>query len=193
MTIKRSGDERRIQIARAALKIVSEHGIKKFTTSTLAKEVGLAEGTIFKHFSSKKEIIDSAIEQVQTMFFTDLPSCSQEPLESLGLFFKQRATFALEKPNFVKIIQADQLNHSATPKGVEMLKDMKQQSINFIQACLKEASNQNKIKPGISLNVLTFLIYSSVASLANLGDEFLTTSKESIDSIWETIVNLISA
>jgi AcrR family transcriptional regulator len=192
MTIKRSSKERRIEIAQAALKIVSEHGIKGFTTAALAKEVGLAEGTIFKHFSNKQEIIDSAIIQAQTLFFANLPAEIENPLEKLGVFFKQRAQTALANPQFVKILQSGQLSHSASPQGVIRLKKMREQSINFIQSTLKDAETKGMLQEGVSLNVLTFLIYSSVSSLANLGDEFLNTSRESIDTIWDNIYTLIS-
>lgn len=44
------------KILEAATKIFTKKGYKGATTSEIAREAGVAEGTIFKHFKSKKEL-----------------------------------------------------------------------------------------------------------------------------------------
>lgn len=65
-TAKRaSGSIRRKQIKKATLEIISEEGLKKLSTKNLAHHVHLSEGTIFRHFTSKKAIILSILDDVK--------------------------------------------------------------------------------------------------------------------------------
>jgi AcrR family transcriptional regulator len=45
------------EILNAAVKIFSEKGFNAATTSEIAKEAGIAEGTIFRYFKTKKDIL----------------------------------------------------------------------------------------------------------------------------------------
>lgn len=45
------------KILKAALKVFTEKGYSAATTSEIAREAGVAEGTIFRHFKTKKDIL----------------------------------------------------------------------------------------------------------------------------------------
>lgn len=45
----------------AAIKIFSEKGYSAATTSEIAKEAGIAEGTVFRYFKTKKDILKSVM------------------------------------------------------------------------------------------------------------------------------------
>jgi AcrR family transcriptional regulator len=49
------------RIIEAAVKIFSEKGFEGATTSEIAQEAGVAEGTIFRHFGTKKGILQSIL------------------------------------------------------------------------------------------------------------------------------------
>jgi AcrR family transcriptional regulator len=55
-------DERRSMIVDAALPLVLVHG-ERVTTHEIAKAAGIAEGTIFRVFASKEELLDAVIER----------------------------------------------------------------------------------------------------------------------------------
>ena len=64
VTKRRSGDIRRIQIKEAVKEILFFDGLQNLTTKNIAKKVGISEGTVFKHFASKKAIIDDILNDV---------------------------------------------------------------------------------------------------------------------------------
>ena len=41
----------------ASLRLFSEKGIRETTIKDIAKEVGITEGAIYRHFNSKEEIV----------------------------------------------------------------------------------------------------------------------------------------
>lgn len=52
------------EILEAAIKIFSEKGFSAATTSEIAKEAGVAEGTIFRYFKTKKDILIKVMAKV---------------------------------------------------------------------------------------------------------------------------------
>ena len=58
-----SRDDRREQIIQAALLVFIEKGYASTTTSEIAKTAGISEVTLFRNFTSKREIFYAGIEQ----------------------------------------------------------------------------------------------------------------------------------
>jgi len=58
--------ERQVQIKRAILEIISREGLGALSTRRLAKQVGLSEGALFRHFASKRDMLLSIMDDVQT-------------------------------------------------------------------------------------------------------------------------------
>ena len=63
---------RREQIKKAVLEILSTEGLHQVSTRALAKKVGLSEGALFRHFTSKKAIMVAIMEDIQNDLIADL-------------------------------------------------------------------------------------------------------------------------
>jgi len=85
---RQSGDIRRSQIKLAVKDILFYEGMQKLTTKNIANKVGISEGTVFKHFASKKEIINDILKDVQEEL--------TKPLRKIA-FEKSSAAVRLEK------------------------------------------------------------------------------------------------
>jgi AcrR family transcriptional regulator len=55
--VKMRSDVRREQVVQAALKIVGKKGVGGLTTSAIAREVGVSEANLYRHFKNKEEIL----------------------------------------------------------------------------------------------------------------------------------------
>jgi len=62
--IRLSTETRQAQIKEAVLDIISTEGLAKLSTKNLATKVGVSEGTIYRHFKSKKDILLSVVDDV---------------------------------------------------------------------------------------------------------------------------------
>jgi AcrR family transcriptional regulator len=76
--------EKQIKIVQAAVEIFSEKGYSGSSTSEIAQKAGVAEGTIFRHYKTKKDLLLSIVAPTMT---------------------KLIAPFALK--NFTRILEAD--------------------------------------------------------------------------------------
>jgi AcrR family transcriptional regulator len=64
-------ETRQEQIKKAVLEIISTEGIGKLSTRNLASKIGVTEGALFRHFSSKKEIMLSILDDVKNELLAD--------------------------------------------------------------------------------------------------------------------------
>ena len=69
---RQSTDIRQEQIKQAVIDIISTDGLKNLSTRNLAQRIGMSEGSIFRHFKSKKDIILSIFNDVQDNFIGEL-------------------------------------------------------------------------------------------------------------------------
>jgi AcrR family transcriptional regulator len=74
---RRPPEERRQQILQAAVKLFARQGYARTTTKEIAREAKLSEGTIYKYFANKQDLLFSFLEtralQSLQSFFTIAP------------------------------------------------------------------------------------------------------------------------
>lgn len=57
-----SGDERRNQILRVAIKLFSQRGFSGTTTKEIARAAGVSEAMVFRHFATKSELYSAILD-----------------------------------------------------------------------------------------------------------------------------------
>ena len=95
---RQSTEIRQEQIKQAVLDIVYTDGLKSLSTRNLAKRIGMSEGTIFRHFASKQDIILAIIQDVQNDFIDSLrtiANSNQPPNERLNKFLCQTVKYLI--------------------------------------------------------------------------------------------------
>ena len=66
-----AGAATRERLLRAAAKIVASDGMEAATTAAIAAEAGVAEGTLYRHFDSKDDLLIAAYRQMKQEVFLD--------------------------------------------------------------------------------------------------------------------------
>ena len=78
---RKPGADRRREIADAALRVIAEHGLGRFTALAVAEAVGLTDAALFRHFASMDAIVLGAIDRVEEHLFEGFPPEGADPLE----------------------------------------------------------------------------------------------------------------
>jgi AcrR family transcriptional regulator len=97
--IRKSSEIRQKEIKSAVLTIIHREGLKRVSTKNIAKEIGLSEGSIFRHFNSKKDIILSIMDDVIHDLIENLKAISLETIPPEKRLFKylcQTITYLIE-------------------------------------------------------------------------------------------------
>jgi TetR/AcrR family transcriptional regulator len=105
-------EKRKLDIVTAVLKLVDRVGVAGVTTKRIAREVGFAEGALYKHFDSKNEIFHRLLEiaamQVNDKF-KELDARGLDPEQWLREFFAFVIDYLQEFPGIYRILFSDAL------------------------------------------------------------------------------------
>ena len=191
MKERKSTKDRQREIAEAALKIISEQGLRKFTSAAIAAEVGITDGTVFRHFPNKESIVDAALERAEEILFEGFPPEAEDPLERLGLFFKQRAATALSNRAIVRLALSDELLHATGEAGALKVAAWRERSIDFIKECFIEAYSQKLLREDILPPALIMIVYGGILAFSAADKTALMSMGSSVDMLWENIEKLM--
>ena len=103
---------RQIEIIQAAGKIITQTGISSLTTKKLSKEMKFTESALYRHFSSKEEIIKGMLNYLAINMdnrFNSFDSNEKSPLDKLKFIFTNQIDFFVQKPFFTGVIFPDSL------------------------------------------------------------------------------------
>lgn len=104
--------DKQARIIQAAIEIFSEKGYSATSTSEIAQKAGVAEGTIFRHYKTKKDLLLSIVGPIITklvapFFIRDFAKILDQPYSRIEDFFravaKNRIEFARSNIKLLRI------------------------------------------------------------------------------------------
>ncbi len=155
---RRSKEERQQEIGQVALRIIGMQGFHKLTTSTLSQEVGLAEGTIFRHFQNKDEIILAAVQELEKLLFQEASSEDPNPLRRLRDFVLFRLQVLREHPEVRDILFNELLGRTSTEEWGQHISSILKRSLDFVKACLEEAQEKGIVASDVPTAMLVWIV-----------------------------------
>ena len=109
MMAQRSSDKRE-RILAAAVKVFAEKGFYSARVSDVAKEAGVADGTIYLYFESKQELLRGLFTESMTRLVEDLRRAlegSQDPIERMRLLVESYVGFAETEPALAEVLTVE--------------------------------------------------------------------------------------
>lgn len=74
MQVRKATSIRQKEIVQAARKLIVKHGSENVTIRKIAKEIGVTEGAIYKHFKSKRDVLSLLIDNIENTIIADIDS-----------------------------------------------------------------------------------------------------------------------
>jgi AcrR family transcriptional regulator len=165
MTVRKSTEERQMEIANAAIKIIGDQGLRDFTMSRLAQEVGIKDGSIFRHFKDKQDILKAVIARIEHILVAAAPGEFADPLERLEAFLTTRMHAVASQPGLLSIVFSDQLTHAMGDQGSRRVAELRNRGREFVRSCLEEAAEKKLISADVDIESAALLINGMVMSL----------------------------
>ena len=189
MTPRHPTEERRRQIVEAALKVIAEQGLGRFTTQAIAAEVGITDGALFRHFANKQEIVLAALDRVEERLFQGFPPEHPDPVVRLERFFRFRAALVSANPVIARLAFAEDLPHAAGGEGAVQVGRWKERTLDFVVACIEEAAEQHRVPNGLPVREVGVVIVGTLMALAMLGE--LVPRTATVDRTWDAVRRLL--
>ncbi|HEX3031333.1 MAG TPA: TetR/AcrR family transcriptional regulator [Bacillota bacterium] len=106
MALTKKGMETRLRILAAALELFGSNGFNGTTTKEIAVRAGVAEGTLFRYFNNKKELLEHILEPILVHTAQQLQAQSEHlPLaEALEYVIKNRLSLVENNWALFKVV-----------------------------------------------------------------------------------------
>lgn len=189
-TDRQPTEDRQRQIAQAALDLIAEEGLGRFTTAAIARRVGISEGAIFRHFPSKEAIVTAAIGRVEELFEGEPPPAGPDPIASLRAFMERRIATIQAHPGIGRLVFSDELAHAAGPEGAERIAALKKRSLETVRGYLARAKEQKLLPDGIDIDELLVIVQGAALALAVYGDKKKGPAQRA-KGVWAVLERLI--
>ncbi len=170
---------RQEQIKKAVLDIIFNEGLDRLSTRNLAYKVGITEGAIFRHFKSKRDIILSIMQDVQTNLISDLRTIalSAESAEQrLFSFLCKQCTYLIENKG-VTILLFTEAAHMNDRALKEHLREILIEQKSLIGKIVKDGMSEGLWNTKLNVDDVTTM-YMGIPITLNIE---LTLNHERFD------------
>lgn len=110
---KKTVEQRRQDILEASLRIFAKKGYNGSTTAEIARAAGVAEGTIFRHFATKKDLLIAVLEPkvLNGLIQLDKEHREDTPIDFFRRFLMNRLELLNENDSLVRFMFAEAQYH----------------------------------------------------------------------------------
>ncbi len=160
--VRKSAETRKDELSAAALRIVGERGLTALTTSTLAHEVGLTSGAMFRHFSTLDALLDEMVARAVTRVNTTFPDPDGPPMDRLLQLARERAILLVDEPGISWMLRSEQALLSLPPEGVRQLRALARRSRAFVIDALRDGARDGTVRSDVEPEVLAVPVLGTI-------------------------------
>lgn len=160
MPARRTGHSRKQQILQALAHMLEACPGARITTANLAKEVGVSEAALYRHFPSKAKMFEGLLEFIEDTLFSRISAIIAETLDATAQIEKILVLvlgFAEKNPGISRVLNGDALTGET-----ERLRARSSQIFDRLETQLKqiirEAEMREGLRPAITSTALANLI-----------------------------------
>ena len=154
--------ERQQQIVETAIKLIADKGIQNLTTKNLAKEIGISEPALYRHFSNKLEILKAVITNFQIKMQPALEKLNKSvnSLNKIESFILEHLKIISQNPDFAKVIFSE-ANFQNKEDLILKMNKMMSQSHKILETVVQLGQSKNEIRTDVnSLSMVRIIIGS---------------------------------
>lgn len=158
-------------IAKHALEVFARDGYHNAKVKTIAEEAGIAVGTIYIYFKSKKEIVDYIFYlefEKDNCYLDRLEGADISPINKVKNYIEYKYDCVQEDPNVMKIIMQDLIPGHKDGNGIMVLFF---KVIGRVANLIRQGMANGEIKVS-DPNLFAFLLFRSVQEVALLQHSF---------------------
>jgi AcrR family transcriptional regulator len=151
---------RREGIIISTIEALHEVGIQNLSTKEIAKREGVSEGTLFRHFKNKTDILLAVLEHFSQYDDDIIQACMSRNLDPIETIKNYMSTYAIYYQNYPEITAIMQAYNSlmSDEELVDTVKAIFWKRWNFLSKLLEDAKVQGMIDINTDSSVLADLI-----------------------------------
>ena len=183
---------RRQQILQALAHMLEASPGARITTSGLAKQVGVSEAALYRHFPSKSKMFEGLIEYIEDTIFTcitDILAEETSPTLRCNSILTTLLSFAEKNPGISRILTGDALAGESERLRTRMAQFYDRLETQLKQV-LREAEVRDTERPLVPTTVAANLLLASVEGkiLQFVRSDFKRQPTDFWEEQWPTLI-----
>ena len=143
---KRDPKGTRDRLVRAALELFTTQGYHASTTPEIAHKAGVAEGTIYRHFASKEQLLNEIYRAGLRLFVTIVREAPltlpvPERLERIAAGWRD---IALRNPHVVHLVLVSRVKNLLDPRSRDAAKELRDE----VEKLIASGKSAGLVRPG---------------------------------------------
>ena len=161
---------RRREIADAALLVIGEQGASALTAASIATEVGVTSGALFRHFATLSEVVEAAVERAVDAAEATIPAREGAPIDRLMRIAGARIELFRRNPGMAWLLLSDQVYLSVPEGAIVRLRSLVRRTRRFLLETIREGVAEGSIRSDIEPEYLLMVFTGTVhAALGPAG------------------------
>ena len=161
---------RKHEIIEAARRIIATKGMEELTVREVARDVGISEGDIYRHFSSKKDILFLLMDDIELTLLNAIResvSPERKPIDNLEEILKAHISLSEQRQGVSFIIIAETMRLGDEDLHYRMFQVVTNY-LNHIKDILHEGVKMGNIRNDIDLDAAALMFFAIVQSAVTI-------------------------
>ena len=178
---------RRKQIIAALRKLIIEHGSENVTVRRIAREIGISQGAIYRHFKSKREILSFLVDYIEENLIGDVERSNQfkDAIELLENIMKNHLS-AIEQRSGVSFLVIAEIISLGDKKLNKKIFNVLNRYTSLIETIISNGLKTGEIRPDTNPRIAANAFFGMIQGLVTiwaLGDYKFNLEQE-YNSLW---------
>ena len=170
MQKRRTTEVRRRQIADAARELIIKYGSEHITGRRIAKEIGITEGAIYRHFKSKRDILSFLIEDIEATLVADIErgmTSGATPLQVIDNTMKSHIS-SIEQRRGVTFLVIAEIISLGDKKLNRQASEVLNRYTGRIRDIISEGAKSGELRDDVAPETAAILLSATIQGLVNL-------------------------
>jgi AcrR family transcriptional regulator len=187
---------RQKEIVSAARKLIVRYGSEHVTVKRMAKEIGVTEGAIYRHFTSKRDILSLLVEDVEKTLIHDIETNYSGELGSLeilsGIILEHISSIEQKKGVAFQVIA--EIISLGDKKLNKKIYDAISSYTARIAAIVAEGMETGAIRADVNPEATAKLFFGMTQGLVNIWalSQYSFALEQEYKSVWDVFVKAIA-
>ena len=160
-------DERRAATVEAVIDLAARHNPSEITTTQIARQMGVTQGALFRHFASKDAVWAAVMEWVSDRLLgrvEDVAAKADGPLEALEAMFLTHIEFVIEHPGVPRMLFGELQNQEDTA-AKKTVRHLLGRYAVVIETQVKRGQAIGEIRDSIQASVVASLFVGTIQGI----------------------------
>ncbi len=160
-------DERRAATVEAVIELAAEQNPSDITTTAIAQRMGLTQGALFRHFSTKDKILQAVMSWVTERLLTRVDKAADStasPIAALEAIFMTHTEFVSEHPGVPRMLFGE-LQRAGETIPKRMVQTLIYHYRERLSRLLEAGKVQGELDAGLDVEAAAVLFVGTIQGL----------------------------